>query len=192
MFPAVLILMLFAPEILRLWVGADFAARSTNVMRLLLAGLFLNSVAHVPFVLLQSVNRPDLTGKLHLLELAPYVALVAAGIHYYGLTGAAMVWSLRLGVEAMLLLWLASRTLVPKAIPAKFMLFLAAVSAVLGLCTIIGNVILKLVVCGFVLAGFVLTAWRYILEARERELLARQFELLFARSQSARAAGVRS
>jgi O-antigen/teichoic acid export membrane protein len=169
MFPAVFTVMLFSPEALRLWVGAEFAARSTAVLRLLLAGLFLNSLAHIPFVLLQAVNRPDLPGKLHLLELVPYLAAAAFAIRYHGIAGAAMVWALRLSIEAMVLLWMAAKTLVPGAIRKDFVLVVVIASAVLASSTLPWNIFWKFLWCVAVLATFIIVSWNLVLEAAERK-----------------------
>lgn len=158
-------------------------------MRLLLAGLFLNSMAHVPFVLLQSVNRPDLPGKLHLLELVPYIGAVAFAIRHYGITGAATVWSLRLSIEAMLLLYMAAKTLVPGAIPQKFKLLVLGATVLLGLSTQVNGLAYKSVACILVLGVFLFVVWQLILGAQERVLIGRQLEVIFKWNQSSHAAG---
>jgi len=42
----------------------------------LAVGVFINSLAYVPFSLLQGVGRPDLTATLHLIELPLYLGLL--------------------------------------------------------------------------------------------------------------------
>ncbi|MGH7480927.1 MAG: flippase, partial [Longimicrobiales bacterium] len=113
-FPLVLPLVAFAPEILDLWLGPDFAARSTLVLRLLAVGVLLNSMAQALFGFVQAFDRPDLTAKLHLVELPLYVALVWWLTLRLGIAGAALAWTLRVALDTAALTY-AARALEPKA-----------------------------------------------------------------------------
>jgi len=109
MLPPLALIVLFAPEGLTLWLGTDFAAKSTAVVRWLAVGVFINSLARVPHALLQGVGRPDLTAKLHLLELPPYAAALWLLVHQFGIVGAAAAWTARIALDTGLLFWLAGR-----------------------------------------------------------------------------------
>jgi O-antigen/teichoic acid export membrane protein len=67
--PIIGLIILFAPEGLRLWLGQQFSEQSTPVLRWLALGVFINSFSRLPFALLQAHHRPDLTAKLHMIEL---------------------------------------------------------------------------------------------------------------------------
>ena len=73
LFPLTLATIALAPEVLALWLGADFARQSTRVMQWLALGVLLNGLAQVPSALMQGVGRPDLTAQLHLVELPLYL-----------------------------------------------------------------------------------------------------------------------
>lgn len=105
MLPLVGILMLFAPEGLLWWLGEDFAYHSTAVLRWLGIGVFVNCLSRLPLATLQSSGRPDLTAKIHLVEVAPYFLVLWALIHTYGIVGAAMAWSLRNLVDTFVLFY---------------------------------------------------------------------------------------
>jgi O-antigen/teichoic acid export membrane protein len=92
---------------LTIWLGADFAQHSFRVLQWLAAGVFLNSLAQVPFALVQGVGRPDLTAKLHLIELPLYVVVLLMLISAFGTVGAAMAWTLRVGVDSAVLFGMA-------------------------------------------------------------------------------------
>lgn len=92
---------------LEIWVGREIARVSAPIGELLLIGVWVNSVAHVPYILLQASGRPDLVAKVHLLEFVPYVAITWAAIGIFGLVGAAYAWVLRCFVEALVLLLMA-------------------------------------------------------------------------------------
>ncbi|MBI1787575.1 MAG: oligosaccharide flippase family protein [Acidobacteria bacterium] len=107
--PAALLAMGLARPALDFWLGAEFAARSTGVVRILAAGVWINALAYLPSAWLQAAGRPDLTAKLHLLELPLYLAAAWWLIETRGIEGAAWAWTLRVTLDAGLLFWLAGR-----------------------------------------------------------------------------------
>jgi O-antigen/teichoic acid export membrane protein len=72
------------------WVGSELAAKSAPVGEILLLGMWLNSLAVVPYAFLQAKGRPDLPAKFHVLEVAPYFGGLLLGLHVAGLDGAAL------------------------------------------------------------------------------------------------------
>jgi O-antigen/teichoic acid export membrane protein len=101
--------MLFAPEALLLWLGADFARESTAVVRWLAIGVFINSIARLPYTALQGAGRPDLTAKLHLAEVPIYAVLLVGLMHVFGIAGAAAAWTLRIAADAAALFIMSMR-----------------------------------------------------------------------------------
>ncbi len=104
LFPIALITIVMAREGLDLWLGADFAGRSTHVLQWIAFGVLANSVAQVPFALVQGSGRSDLTAKLHLVELPLYLITIWLLVQRYGIEGAAMAWTIRVTVDLGLLL----------------------------------------------------------------------------------------
>jgi O-antigen/teichoic acid export membrane protein len=100
---------MIAPAILlsgpffKLWVGAAVAAVSTPVAQILLIGAWANGVAFLPFALLQGQGRPDITAKIHLIEVVPFIGLLWLLMRHFGLPGAAVAWSVRVCVDCLLL-----------------------------------------------------------------------------------------
>jgi O-antigen/teichoic acid export membrane protein len=103
MFVPAALAMLYAPEAHFLWLGHDFAQQSAGVLRWLALGVFVNSIARLPYAALQGAGRPDLTAKLHLVELPFYVALLIVLMHHFGIAGAAAAWTLRIVVDTVAL-----------------------------------------------------------------------------------------
>ncbi len=95
--------------LLALWLGRDFADESFRVLQWLLAGVLFLGVAHLPHALIAGLGRPDITTKIHLLEIPLYLLALWAGIHAFGVEGAAMAWALRVAADAVLLGWAAAR-----------------------------------------------------------------------------------
>jgi O-antigen/teichoic acid export membrane protein len=94
---------------LRVWVGDDIASSSAPVGEILLIGVWMNSVAVVPFAFLQAQGRPDVPAKFHLLEVGPYVGALLIGLRWAEIEGAAWAWSGRAVADALLLFWAARR-----------------------------------------------------------------------------------
>jgi O-antigen/teichoic acid export membrane protein len=95
---------------MRYWVGADFASRAAPVGVILLAGVWINGLAIIPFEHLQAIDRPDLTAKFHAIEVLPFLGILWVGLHTFGLVGAAWAWTLRVTVDALLLIFVAGQT----------------------------------------------------------------------------------
>lgn len=102
----------FAPAILRVWVGPDYAAAAAPALRILALGVLINAVAHVPYTFLEAAGRPDVPAKFHMLELVLHVPFAWWLIGRYGITGAALAWTARVTLDTTLLL-LAARRVVP-------------------------------------------------------------------------------
>ncbi len=100
LFPLVLLIVVFARDGLKVWLGAAFAQNSFHVLQWLAAGVFLNSLSNVPFAMLQGLGRPDVTAKLHMIEL-PFLSVALWGLtKTYGIEGTAIAWTARVTVDA--------------------------------------------------------------------------------------------
>ena len=105
--PFVIVGVIVMRPFLALWVGADTADRSFGIGEVLLLGVWMNSLASVPYAQLQGQSRPQVVAKFHVLELVPFLAILWIGLRVFGLDGAAGAWSLRVTVDAFLLFWAA-------------------------------------------------------------------------------------
>lgn len=92
------------------WVGPGMARNSAFVGEIISLGLWFNGLAYLPYFRLQAQGRPDLVAKCHLVELIPYLAFLVFALNTWGVVGAALAWSLRAAVDAMLLLWIGGVT----------------------------------------------------------------------------------
>lgn len=106
-----LVLMLFGPTLLRIWLGETFAQQGGLALRILAFGVFLNSLAHVPSSFVAALGRPDISAKFHMVELVLHVPLAWWLIRHFGVPGAATAWAFRVTVDAVLLFAAMSRLL---------------------------------------------------------------------------------
>jgi len=101
--PVLILLIFFARDFLRLWLGADFARTSTLAVQILAAGFLVNSVIAVPNNYLMGIGRVDIAPKYQLVELVAYTGLAWAGAKLWGITGVALASALRLAAFSLFL-----------------------------------------------------------------------------------------
>jgi O-antigen/teichoic acid export membrane protein len=102
---------IFSGWLLDVWLGAPYGAESAGILRILLVGFIFNALAQVPYSRIQAHGKSRATAFIHLCELVPYLALLTLLIREYGLIGAAVAWTVRVGVD-LLVLQILSRRLV--------------------------------------------------------------------------------
>src|SRR5882724_868228 len=171
LFPVILLVIAFAQDGLTVWLGAAFAANSVRVLQWLAVGVFINSLAHVPFALVQGVGKPDLTAKLHLLELPVYLGALFWLTERYGIEGAAIAWTGRVTLDALVLFAMARKLLpIETSFRPQTTLFsvLALVSLVLA--ALLQGLLFKSVFLLLVILSFVSVAWFRVLSPEERKL----------------------
>ena len=100
-----------APELLTLWMGADFAREAAPAARIILVALFATTAANAAHAALRAVARPSLLTALYAAELVVHAAVVLVSIRYWGIVGAALAWGIRAAVDAVAQRVLAARVL---------------------------------------------------------------------------------
>ncbi len=178
--PILILLTGFAREILQLWLGGRFAAESTLLLQLLAAGVLINAVANVPFAMIQGIGRPDLTAKFHLIELPLHLAALYLGISLWGITGAALAWSLRAAVDAALLFAAAGRlsstpvtVFLSEGIIQTLTLFFVSCLAAMALSQLLPGALLRAFLVIGVFAACCGSVWFVFLTRRDRDRLVR-------------------
>jgi len=101
--PLIAVIAAFPNELLTLWIGQEYAREAATALRVLALGVLINALAFSPSTLLQAVGRPDIPAKFHLLELPIHAGITWFCIHNWGVTGAAIAWSIRVSLDATLL-----------------------------------------------------------------------------------------
>ena len=172
LFPLTLLIVAFAREGLTLWLQSGFAERSYEVLRWLAIGVFVNSLAQLAFALVQGRGRPDLTAKLHMLELPFYLLAMWFLIGRYGIVGAAIAWTMRAAVDAVALFAMV-RLLVPgygAHLPNHVVRVLLALLA-LALAAVFESFVTRIAYVAIVGVAFALLGWYTLLTIDERALV---------------------
>jgi O-antigen/teichoic acid export membrane protein len=174
------LVLVFAPEILRVWLGPQYAVQSATALRWLAAGVFANSLANPLFVMLYAKNRPDLPARFHLLELAIHIPLTIYLIRVFGIAGAAAAWAVRATLDMCLLMWGATHV---SGVPASTLVggrslqtatSIALLITGLGVSRIVGTISLFAGVVGVLVASaaFAAASWWWVLGDVERGAIA--------------------
>jgi len=174
MFPITLAFVTLAKPGLQLWLGPVFADHSTSVLQLLSVGVLMNSVGQVAFVLTQGSGRPRFTGVLSLIELPIYLVGLVVLVRVAGIEGAALAWTIRTGLDALVLLVFSSRLLNMSLARSTTALLAPVVigAALLGLGALPMTLITKLAFLAIVAAALIPIVWLRLLSPGERSRLA--------------------
>jgi O-antigen/teichoic acid export membrane protein len=180
--PAVVIITAFAGDILEIWLGSDFARESTLALQILAVGILVNSMVHVQYAVVQALGRPDLTAKFHLLQLPLHGLLVWWLVSLWGITGAALAQSIRLSLEALLLLVAACRllslpfySLISTKILQTSLLLLLFAGIIMAISNLQGLTPVRLLALGLTLSVAAVTLWHYSLDRQDRDQLTKLF-----------------
>lgn len=101
--PSAAVIAAFSPDILRLWLGAEFAQKSATALAVLALAVFVNGLAFFPSVLLQGVDKPEVTALFHVIELPVYLGTIWFLVDRLGILGAALACAIRVGIDSVLL-----------------------------------------------------------------------------------------
>lgn len=178
LFPITLVIVIFAREGLQVWLGAQFAKSSTAVLQWLAVGVFINSLAQAPFTFLQGIGRPDITAKLHVIELFPYLALLWWLLISFGIAGAAAAWTARVILDTVLLFVIANRfNRSGQSFMMRQALFMGGILLVILWGATQTGILAKSALFAITLMGFFLMTWFVLLSEDERAFLIERLRL---------------
>lgn len=82
-------------ELLRFWLGVDFALHATLPLQILSLGMLVNCFSWVPGMTASAVNKPEMTASLNTLQAIIGLFLCLVLIPRLGIVGAALSWTIR-------------------------------------------------------------------------------------------------
>ncbi len=117
------------------------------------------------------MGRPDLTAKLQVLELPVYLTALIWLTKKYGIEGAAIAWTGRVALDALVLFIMARRLLPIEVSLRPQSAFLTALGlAALALAGLPQGLLFKGAFLLVTITGFVLVAWFRVLSPEERKV----------------------
>ena len=167
----------FSREILMMWVGPDFAMKSTLVLRVLLISTLFDAPAVIASSLLEGTGQPKRLALVKLIYLPVHLALCAALTELYGIVGAVfalfalrLIYSIAFGAASLRTVGLSKLEFARKlggtfACMGGLLIVMAAISYV--------PVGYRLAGAGAV--GVILSAvlWKHLIDETEKESLRR-------------------
>jgi O-antigen/teichoic acid export membrane protein len=109
MTPGTAFFVLFAKDILRIWLGSQFALQSAVVLQVIAVMFFINAFAFVPFSSVQAMGRPDLKAILDLVALPAYALYCWWLMKTMGINGAALAKLMSAVIDTSFLFYFAFR-----------------------------------------------------------------------------------
>jgi O-antigen/teichoic acid export membrane protein len=94
---------------IEMWLGQDFAEKSTTVASVLALGILFNSMAQIPMAYVQASGDARSAALIHVFELILYIPTLLFLMNLYGISGVAIAWTLRALLDLILLHTCATR-----------------------------------------------------------------------------------
>ena len=170
MYPMVLVIITFSFEGLNLWLGLQFAEKSSWILQLLTAGILFNSIAYVPFTFFQGIGKPEIVAKVQLAELPIYLVILWIAIIQYGIYGAAFIWCARMVLDAVILALLIKKQESAK-LKIVFNLSYLWILALLGISIfplLLSDLSLRFALVFTILIIFIYLSWKLLLVEEEK------------------------
>ncbi len=175
--PVCSFLILISSEFFELWAGREFALESTTPFLVLIIGVSFYVLGYVPNAVIVSVGRTDTLARIYLIELVPFLLIAIFLTHSMGIIGAALAWSIRVSIDALLIFVFAR-----KVTSVRFSLFRRGLfgpiivyfffALTLGVSWAYAlDVTSKLIIFGINFLAYILVCWFYILDSDERSWL---------------------
>jgi O-antigen/teichoic acid export membrane protein len=173
--PVVCLIAAFSRDLLRIWIGPEFASAGTATLQLLLVGTILDYPATVCSSFLEGAGHPSALAKTKLVYFPVHVLLCVAFLKGFGLVGAAaaflvmrVVYSLSFSFFALRVVGISfagflRRLLIPYVATSCF-LGVSLLSGHLGLLT-------RVPLSCALLVLYMVLAWRYAVDRMDRAVL---------------------
>lgn len=175
--PMVLILIVFAGDILRLWLGMDFARQSTLVFQILLCGALFALLGPVPYTFIQGLGRPDIVSKLYLIYLIPNTVLLWFLIRKLGIVGAALSFTVRALIDTVLLFIISPKlagfsyaSFVKNGV-LRSIIVLCGLAVLLWITSHIRVFLLEVSFVAILILFFTMVSWRYVLDEMDKKVI---------------------
>lgn len=85
------------------WLKNEAAFHIAPICVIFFIGVWANSLAYIPYSLLQASGKPKLVAIIHTAELLPFIVVLYFLTSSFGITGAVTAWTLRATFDAIFL-----------------------------------------------------------------------------------------
>jgi len=175
---------LFADDLLTIWLGNSFAEQSSVTLMILVCATFLMALAQLPNAALQALGRPDLPAKVLFIETPLTLGMSYYLTSSYGIQGTAWSVLLRCAVEVFVLFGLAEKLMRTLRIPWRMsFMWKAGGTALLAIAVAtmatwkVDDALARLGIETAVWAVCVLAIWSSVMDTEDRILILRKLGL---------------
>lgn len=175
--PMALTIAAFAAPGLKLWLGSGFSQGASSAMQILAFGVLVNAVAYLPYSWVQGSGRPDLTAKLHILELPLFITAFVILTLKLGLAGSAAAWVLRVSIDFVALTIISGRRVGRRA-TATTIAVVFATAPIFFAASKLETIGAKAAIIAMTLAAIGVLEWLIILDRDEKDLMRSKFTAL--------------
>jgi O-antigen/teichoic acid export membrane protein len=180
------IIFVFAREILLLWLGNEFAEKSTIVLQIFSVGVFFSSLAWLSGTLLQGIGKPRVVTIIILIQVPIYIALTWFLIKSIGIEGAAIAWTIQKGLTAFVFykacwklgLFRPSRIIVSNL--SKFAIAILMIFTVMFIVKSLlhFSLISTAVISSVMIISYLIIAWYYCIDSEDKGIILEIFNNL--------------
>ena len=172
MLPAVCGLILFSYEILLLWLNKEFAENSSLILQILGVGIFFSNLAQISFSFLQAAGHPQITAKIHAIELPLFLIILWILINHFGIIGAALASTIRIISDQLFLMIFADKIMGKKIeVITFFGLPLTVLLSTFMLVHFVPDLWIRAIIFGFSTLLFYLIVWKWFLNNKHKEVM---------------------
>ncbi|MDR3626868.1 MAG: flippase [Ignavibacteriaceae bacterium] len=177
-YPIVFLIILFAFDIMKLWLGYKFASNSSLVLQYLALGILMNSMSSIPNNFFQGIGKPKIPTIINLLELPIYLPSMWFAIKYFGINGAAISYFIAAGIDAFAMFVVANK-LFKIAFKSNFYMLLS-ITLLLALIFpfIINGVFLKIIIALVFLIIYLTIVWNFFLSQEEKLYISAKLKII--------------
>jgi len=133
----VLVLSLFAYQILSWWLGDEFARRGRWIMVTMALAMLFDAFTNLPSLLSDALGYPRITGMFTVTRAAIALGLTVALTKKMGIAGAALSHLIAFSLSSVLFLFFAHRTIVPVRFGRLLMHSYLPVACIAALCGVL-------------------------------------------------------
>lgn len=176
MYPFVLLIIAFAHEVIYLWLGEEFAIKSSFILQILAIGILMNSLSLIPNNYFQGIGKPNIPTLLNLLEFPIYILLMWFMIKTYGINGAAVAYMLFATIDALIMYIAANKLSLIKFHSKSYTLSFFIMIILLLIPLLLNNIIVKIIFVFGLIAIFVTVTWKYYFSDEEKTFFIKIFK----------------
>ena len=176
-YPFILLIITFSYEGIELWLGKEFAVKSSLILQLLAIGILMNSISLIPNNFFQGIGKPKIPTIINLIEFPLYILMMWFSIKISGIKGAALTFMLMAAIDALAMYIVAYRMFAVRFESKFSMVFFLIMMFILIVPFLLSNIMFKIILVVVTLSIFVLITWNRFLSPDEKNFIILRLKL---------------